>query len=232
MSIRLATNLFCSCLVFTGTLISSQGRALIFDNDVPANIKSQALNDLAFMYTLKGRAQTPFHQEIFNSLSGSSYQNFFESRVLSIGMSDCGSQFAVACVIPYSDETKMWLTQNFIKFSHPQIARLMVMFHESRHTESNNSNWPHDTCPTPFLDASGKDMVSIWTGAKLEGQPACDSTQYGSYGSSTILLKNLALFCSNCNSKVKMDADLYATDQLGRIDDPGVKAAMVNDFSH
>jgi hypothetical protein len=75
-------------------------------------------------------------------------------------------------------------------------------------------------------------MVSIWTGAKLEGQPACDSTQYGSYGSSTILLKNVALFCSNCNSKVKMDADLYATDQLGRIDDPGIKAAMVNDFSH
>lgn len=129
MSVRIIANLFCASFMVFGTLLSSQATALIFDNDVPANIKAQALNDLAFMYTLKGNGQTPFHQEIFNSLSGSSYQLFFESRVLSIGMNDCGSQFAVACVIPYSDATKMWLTQNFVKFSHPQIARLMVMFH-------------------------------------------------------------------------------------------------------
>ena len=74
-------------------------------------------------------------------------------------------------------------------------------------------------------------MASIWTGAKLEGQPACDSTAFGSYGSSTILLKNVAKFCSNCTDKVKMDADMYATDQLGRIDDAQVKASMIADFN-
>ena len=124
----------------------------------------------------------------------------------------------------------MWLTQNFIKFSHPQIARLMVVYHESRHSEVAHGNWAHDTCPTPFLDANGHDMKSIWTGASLAGEPACDSTQFGSYGSSTILLKNVAMYCTNCGDKVKMDADLYATDQLGRIDRPDVKQAMINDF--
>ena len=89
----------------------------------------------------------------------------------------------------------------------------------------------HDTCPRPFLDANGKDMTSIWTGAKLEGQPACDSTYQGSYGSSTIMLKNVAKFCTNCSDKVKMDADIYANDQLGRIDRPNVKKAMQDDFA-
>jgi hypothetical protein len=28
-----------------------------------------------------------------------------------------------------------------------------------------------------------------------------------------------------------MDADLYATDQLGRIDRPDVKQSMINDFN-
>lgn len=83
----------------------------------------------------------------------------------------------------------MFLTNNFIKFSHPQIARMMVVFHESRHSEVKNRNWPHDDCPSPYVDENGKDIVSIWTGAQVAGMPACDSTPFGSYGSSTIMLK-------------------------------------------
>src|SRR6202023_2937082 len=107
-------------------------------------------------------------------------------RVTAIGMNDCGSGKAVACVIPYMDPSKMWLTQNFIKFSHPQVARMMVVFHEARHTEVKNRNWSHAKCPKPFLGPDGQDMKSIWTGSKLEAQPACDITPLGSYGSSTI----------------------------------------------
>jgi hypothetical protein len=205
--------------------------ALNFDASVPANIKSQMTDDLAFMSTLQGSAQSPYHKQIFGNLSGASYKTFFESRIQTVGMNACGGGMAVACVIPFSNPNKMWLTQNFVKFSHPQIARLMVVYHESRHSETKNDNWPHDDCPTPFLDAQGKDMASIWTGAKLEGQPACDSTPFGSYGSSTILLKNVAKYCTNCTDKVKMDADMYATDQLGRIDSPTVKTSMLADFN-
>jgi hypothetical protein len=210
--------------------VGATAQALEFDSDVPAAIKTQITADLGFMATLHGTQQTPLHKEIFGAVDGATYKNFFETRITSLGLNDCGGGMAVACVIPYADPNKMWLTQNFIKFSHPQIARVMVVYHESRHSETQNGNWAHDTCPTPFLDASGKDMVSIWTGAKLEGQPACDSTPYGSYGSSTILLKNVAKYCSNCSSKVKMDADLYSNDQLGRIDDETAKQAMISDF--
>jgi hypothetical protein len=212
-------------------LAASSAFAVNFDSDVPPAIAKQMSEDLVFMYTLQGANQTPFHKEIYGSLSGAAYQKFFESHIKAVGLDDCGGGAAVACVIPFYDQNKMWLTQNFIKFSHPQIARLMVVFHEARHAEGNHGNWGHDTCPTPFLDENGKEKVSIWTGAKLAGEPACDSTQYGSYGSSTILLKNVAKNCDNCGDKVKMDADLYATDQLGRIDRADVKKAMLADFN-
>ena len=211
-------------------LSSGSNKDMVFDSDVPANIQAQMRADMAFIGTIKGGAGTPLHQKIFGAVDGAGYVDFFNSRVTSIGMNDCGSGKAVACVIPFQDPSKMWLTQNFVKFDHPQIARMMVVFHEARHTESMNSNWPHATCPSPFLDANGNDMKSIWTGASLAGEPACDTTPYGSYGSSTIMLKNVQKFCANCTAKVKMDAGLYADDQLGRITDDGAKKEMQSDF--
>lgn len=219
-----------SLLALASLLIAFQVHAVEFDSDVPKNIQDQMVQDLAFMAQLTGSGATPFHKTIYGQVDGAGYKTFFETRITSVGVDSCGGGAAVACVQPFFDPHKMWLTKNFINFSHPQVARAMVVYHEARHSETKNGNWGHDTCPRPFLDANGKDMVSIWTGAKLEGQPACDSTYLGSYGSSTIMLKNISRFCTNCGDKVKMDADIYAVDQLGRIDRPEVKKAMLADF--
>lgn len=208
--------------------------ALTFDRDVPQDIQAQMLADLQFMATLNGSQVSPLHQQIFGDMSGTGYKTWFESRVKSVGMDGCGSPNAVACVRPgiWGDSSKMWLTQNFIKFSHPQISRMMVVYHEARHTEDDNGNWMHANCPVPFKDNKGNDMKSIWTGAMLAGQPACDVTPLGSYGSSTILLKNVSKNCTNCNEKVKMDAGIYADDQFGRIIDNGARQQMNNDIFH
>jgi hypothetical protein len=216
--------------VFALVLTSQSARALDFDANVPADLKTQMLQDLDFMKTVRGDKVTPLHQQIYGTMAGG-YGDWFTSRVQSVGLNDCGSPIAVACVIPFQDPSKMWLTNNYTKFDHPQIARLMVVYHEARHTESQSGNWMHATCPDPFLDAQGHDMKSIWTGAALAGQDACDSTPFGSYGSSTILLKNVALNCKNCSDKVKMDAGLYSDDQLGRIIDANSKAQMQADFA-
>lgn len=212
--------------------LTLKAHALNFDSDVPKTIQDQMVQDLTFMNELTGTGQTPFHKEIYGEVSGANYKKFFESHIFSVGVDDCGGGAAVACVQPFFDPNKMWLTDNFIKFNHPQVARMMVVYHEARHSETNHGSWGHDSCPRPFRDSEGKDMVSIWTGAKLEGQPACDSTYLGSYGSSTVMLKNISKFCTNCSDKVKMDANIYATDQLGRIDRPDVKKAMLADFEN
>lgn len=202
-----------------------------FDKDVPADIQKQMLADLAFIKGLAGEKATALHRKIFGAVSGADYAKFFETRVSAIGMNSCGGGNAVACVIPFRDPSKMWLTQNFIRFSHPQVSRMMVVYHEARHTETKNWNWGHATCPTPFRDENGKDMKSIWTGATLAGEPACDETPLGSYGSSTIMLKNIAKHCTNCTDKVKMDAGLYADDQMGRIIDADARKEMKDDFA-
>lgn len=201
-----------------------------FDSNVPADIKKQMIDDLAFMGTIKGDQVSGLHKEIFGAMNGDGYVTFFNDRVAKIGMNGCGSPIAVACVIPLMGSNKMWITQNYIKFSHPQIARLMVVYHESRHTEKKNGNWMHAKCPKPFVDEHGQPVKSIWTGAELAGEDACDVTPYGSYGSSTILLKNVAKFCSNCTEKVKQDANLYSNDQLKRVIDAQAHRKMVADF--
>ncbi|MFA6583315.1 MAG: hypothetical protein WCS77_03375, partial [Elusimicrobiaceae bacterium] len=213
-------------------LFKSSGKAFAcpFDEDVPADIQKQIKEDMAFIGTVKGSAASQLHQKIFGAIDGPSYQKFFGTRVKAIGMDDCGSSNAVACVIPYASPSKMWLTQNYIKFSHPQIARLMVVFHESRHTETANGFWSHARCPVPFVDASGKPITSIWTGSSLAGEPACDATPFGSYGSSMIMLKNIQKFCTNCTDKVKMDAGIYADDQYKRITDAKAALQIKNDL--
>lgn len=201
-----------------------------FDGDVPADIKAQMLADLQFVGTIQGNTASGLHQQIFGNVDGPTYSKFFSDRVKAVGMNDCGDPKAVACVIPFYDSTKIWLTQNYIKFSHPQIARLMVVFHESRHTEDQNGNWPHATCPDPFVDTNGNEIKSIWTGASLANEPACDTTPFGSYGSSMIMLKNVQKFCTNCTDKVKMDAGLYADDQFKRVIDPTAIQQITQDL--
>ncbi len=202
----------------------------VFEPNVPANIQEQMRGDLAFINSIQGQGVTPLHKNIFGLVDGPTYTKFFNDRVTSIGMNACGGGNAVACVIPTKGASKMWLTQNFVKFSHPQVSRMMVVFHEARHTERQNGFWSHATCPTPFRDANGKDIKSIWTGAVLAGEAACDITPLGSYGSSTIMLKNISKSCANCTDKVKMDAGLYADDQLGRVIDAKAKKQMQDDF--
>ena len=199
-----------------------------FDRNVPADIHQQMKDDLAFIKTIQASGATPPQED--SAMSTAPATSTSSRRVSAIGMNACGGGNAVACVIPFMDPSKMWLTKNFIKFKHPQVSRMMVVFHESRHTESQNGNWHHDSCPTPFKDKDGSDMKSIWTGALLAGEPACDGTPLGSYGSSTIMLKNIQLHCANCTDKVRMDAGLYADDQLKRVTGKDARKKMEEDF--
>jgi len=221
-------NLMLTVLVLCAAPINSW--ALQFDSDVPQDVQTQVVQDLQFMKSLRGNKVTPLHQKIYGAMDGG-YYNWFDSRVAAVGMNSCGGGNAVACVIPFEDSTKIWFTQNYVRFDHPQVAKMMVVYHEARHTEDANGNWMHATCPTPFRAADGSDMKSIWTGASLAGEPACDETPLGSYGSSTILLKNIQKFCTNCTDKVKMDAGIFSDDQLGRIIDANAKADMQRDFA-
>lgn len=216
--------------------------ALKFDAEVPAEIRNQAIADLDFVYQIQGQGQTKLHGKIFGTVSGASYKSFFESRIQFIGLDPFKesapqptsfkmgfaeflqrqieapkTQAATAYVSPVLGANQIWLTDQFVQGSHPQIARVMVLFHEARHSEKTRDHWAHVKCPVPFLDENGQDMVSLLSGTKLAGLDACDDTIFGSYGVSAIMLENISRYCTNCSEKIKMDADLYAKDQMRRI---------------
>ena len=202
-----------------------------FGSEVPEKIKNQVKNDLNNMRSFTGSGASSLHKEIFGDVDGKTYIEWLESRITRIGLNDCGSDGkAVACVIPFLGDSKIWLTKNYTELDHPMIAKLSVLYHEARHTETDKGNWHHARCPVPFKNEKGKDVTSMWTGAALAGRAACDVTPYGSYGSALILLKNISKFCSNCSEKVKMDAGLYADGHLDRIIDGDALAAIKADL--
>ena len=215
----------------TVTAVQTDEYPVPVDSNVPAEVKAQMAQDMSFITTIRGGGATKLHSKIFGQVDGKTYSNYFTSHVKSVGLNSCGgaNSMAVACVIPFMDSSKMWITKNYINFNHPQIARLMVVFHEARHTEAGNGNWPHATCPTPF-EIDGHVVNSIWTGSSLAGEPACDSTPLGAYGSSVVMLKNIEKFCSNCNGKVQADAGIYANDQFKRVIDEKARQDMFADL--
>ncbi len=211
--------------------LSSAAHALKFDKNVPKDIQAQMTEDLNFINQITSNGQTPLHKQIYQEVSGKAYQAFFETRVLSVGMDDCGGGGAVACVQPFWDSSKMWLSPNFAKYDMPQIDRLNIIYHEARHTEDDHGNWGHDSCPIPFLDENGQDIRGSKSGIKLEGLDACDSTPFGSYGSSTIMMANLVKYCTNCSDKTKMDSQLIVDEMMLRMYVPSVKKQMNEDFA-
>lgn len=202
-----------------------------FGKEVPEKVKEQVTRDLKQVGTFLGEEASGLHREIFGEVDGKSYLEWFEKRVTRIGIHTCGSGGKpIACVIPMLGSSKIWLTKYYTEADRPMMSKVSTLFHESRHTEDDNGNWPHATCPTPFKNEKGEDIVSKLTGAKLEGQAACEITPVGSYGTALILLKNVQKFCTNCSEKLKMDAGIYADASLDRFTDKKAKAAILEDL--
>lgn len=214
---------------------NSAARAdLTYDDDVPAALHDQLVQDLGVIASLQGNGESANYKAIFGGtqLDGQSLMSFFEKRITGFGMDACGGGPAVAaCVQPGLDDHKMWITPNYIRFSAPQIYRLSVVFHESRHTESQHGNWPHVICPTPYLDDNGNDIKGILSGSLMAGLPACDTTITGAYGLQATVLKNVELFCTTCTDKLKQDAQLFGDDTINRIDVLSQRAKLKKDLN-
>ena len=200
--------------------LSEDALALTFSNKVPPAVQSQMLGDLQLVQQIQGTGATPIFAKMFSGpLGGVSLTQFFTTRIFGVDLNNCGGGAAAACVIPKINDHVMFLTPNFVNLPIPQIYRISIVFHESRHTETAQNNWGHVICPTPFKDAQGKDIRGIISGTLMQGLPACDNTPFGAYALQAELLKNVQYFCSNCNDKIKMDAKLFGDDTVNRISD-------------
>lgn len=223
--------LIISLMVIAGTLTAKADPT--FDSSISAATKTQILQDLNFVKAMDGNGASAFYKNIFgkDTMKGADLLAFFDQRITRFGMNSCGGGNAVAaCVIPWMDSNTMWITPNYVKNNIPQIYRVSIIYHESRHTEDDHGNWGHATCPTPYLDDNGKDIVGIISGTKMAGLPACDNTPIGAYGLQAVLLKNIEKNCTNCNQKVQMDAKLFGDDSVYRISNIQSRNQLKNDL--
>ncbi|MFM6927840.1 MAG: hypothetical protein ACKOX6_05210 [Bdellovibrio sp.] len=221
-------------IIFSLLLVGSLAAQAIptFSKDISPEMKQQILQDLDFVKAIDGNGSSAFYKQIFsrNNLNGNDLMAFFDQRISSFGRDNCGGGPAVAaCVIPWMKSSTMWITPNYEKNNMPQIYRVSIIFHESRHTEVNNGSWSHATCPTPYLDDNGKDIVGIISGTKMQGLAACDNTPIGAYGMQAVLLKNIEKNCSTCNDKMKMDAQIFGDDGIYRISNLTARQQLKND---
>ncbi len=218
-------------VVLFASILSLQARALTFNADVPPALQTQMLGDLQMVQAIQGNGGgTPIFASMFSTpLVGQSLIQFFTSRIQNVGLNDCGGGAAAACVRPNINNTTMWLTPMFVNMQIPQVYRVSIVFHESRHTEVRNGYWSHAICPTPFRDSHGQDIRGIISHTLMQGLPACDVTPYGAYALQAELLKNIQFYCANCTDKLRMDAKLFGDDTVNRISDPRALQALSKD---
>lgn len=203
-----------------------------FSQNISPEIQQQITQDIEAVKAINGGTSSALYKEIFanRNLNGSDLLAFFNKRISNFDKNDCGGGPAVAaCVIAWISPDTMWITPSYEKFSMPQIFRISVLFHESRHTEDDHQNWSHARCPVPFLDDNGKDIVGIFSGAKMEGALACDETPLGAYGMQAVLLKNVEKYCTSCNEKTTMDAQLFGDDTINRMSSLPARQQLKND---
>lgn len=224
-------------LVISLVIVRAVKAELIFQKQVSPELKAQVLSDIDFIKSLNAdpnlpkNPATPLHQKIFGNLDGVNYETWLKDRVKQIGRDECGGGESVtACVIPFFSQNTLWITSNYIRFSMPTLVRASIILHEARHTETANKNWPHEECPTPFLDEKGDAVKGYFSGVLLEGKPACDKTSFGSYGSQVVWYYNLKKSCKSCSEKVLLDAEIFGADTMKRMIDKKVKLELKNDL--
>jgi hypothetical protein len=125
-----------------GFLVGSASAAslpLRYDAKVPEPTRIQLESDLNALFSMKGAQPTPLFRKIFGNFDGRSTSRWFFDRVDSVGLNLCTSDDAVACVLSAWNGW-IFLSPNYAKFDHPSVARMMVLFHEARHNESENRN--------------------------------------------------------------------------------------------
>jgi hypothetical protein len=211
--------------IFSALTTHADTIELKFDSNVSTRLRQQVMTDFELIQSMAATRESPIHSEIFGKIDGSNYLQWFQTRVKFFGFNNCGGPSAVACVKPQY-LNKIFVTGNYTGINHPQIARLMTLYHEARHTEKENGNWSHAKCPSNFP------YRSIWTGKRLAGNHACDATVYGSYASASVMLNNISRHCETCSEKTKQDAKLYSDDQVRRVVDQTAAARLKVDFEN
>lgn len=222
------SNLKTICL--SALLLSAPAFALKYESDVPPDVQKVLKTDLEWMKTVKGTDRSKRHAKIYGDVAGADYLKFFNDRIDTIGYAGDMGDSVMAYVQPFDPHT-MYLTSNITKYNTPQAWRMATLWHESRHSESENGNWSHVNCPKDIKDTHGNPLVGPLSGKPLANQPACDDVADGAYGATGTMFGNLARYCTDaCGEKFKADAEIIFQDGINRLVNDDLREELAHDL--
>ena len=189
-----------------------------FDSMITPSVKKLILSDLDFVEKIQTTSETPFHHTVFGGYGGAVYSRWFGQRINKFGGVYEGGRNSLASFMS-GYPAELFVTLDYFSDENiPQMGRISIYFHEARHAEGGYTpNHPHVMCPKNFKDKNGNEIVGRFTKIKIAGRAGCDSDPMGSYGISLIMMRNIAMYCQNCNQMEKAQAQLYAEDYFQRI---------------
>lgn len=194
----------------------------------PEAIELQIESDLDFVFGMKGAHVSPLFKRFYGSMGEDSFRRYL-APVKYFIYATCSSEVVVACADPQDNSNRIHINPSFDLLKLPQLVRISFWFHEIRHLNSRNDYWLETACPKPFRDKDGDDVMSIFSGNRLEGLGACSDSWEGAYAYQEVLLRNIAEHCDNCDAKLKIDAEFYADYFLQRITNPAAAKILRDD---
>ena len=218
-------------LVVLLLLVGSTAAAelIYFDARVPENSRRLFQTDLDLMRGIEGTTASPRHRALIGEVRGADYLAFLKQRIQFVGYQVAREGRTAAFVqAPYY--TTMFLTSNFSNADTPQMFRVQVYWHESRHGEWAVGGWQHVICPRGATDLHGEEIRGPVSGRSLIGFPGCDNVSDGAYGLSATMMGNLAKNCTNCSEKVKTDSKWLSEDSTGRLLGEPLRKIVVDDL--
>jgi|GEM_PF-2695520 len=196
---------------------------LQFDTNVSPALKSLIQSDLQALSLVEGNGQSNLQMKLWGPFNGKNLSGQFLQKFRTVSVfdaDDCG----LLCVIPSFSHNTIYMNPNYYPGIEPMVARWAQYLFATKVEQT-----PPVTCPTPFLDDQGHDVVSMYSHIKMEGTDNCDNSVYGAYASVAVLLSNIASYCSNCSLETKTSAKSLSLYYLQKVIDPDAKALILKD---
>jgi len=211
-----------------GLGVVSHARALEWDEKMPGGLRQALEADLDFVKTIRGSEKTERHGRIYGSVDGGDYLKFFVDRIDTVGYAGDTREGVMAYVQIFDPHT-MWVSSNVTKYQTPQTWRVSMLWHESRHSETENGGWGHVICPKTLRDIHGQPLKGRLSGTSLTGKAACDRVADGAYGATATMMGNISRYCENCGEKTKADAEIIFEDGISRLTADALRKELFDD---
>ena len=184
------------------------------ENQFPDEARREVEFALDWILGLEFSETTELHKEFFGELNTGAVYAEYLSRIESFVYREVRNNSTAATVS--RSRPVINITQNFvIRDDYGWVDKASILIHEVRHIAAGEGRFGHIKCPE--YDMEGEILIGHVSGIRLRDERACDGHHRGAYGHQTVMLANIANYCTNCSEEEKERARFFADRMIRRI---------------